>query len=33
MVSWVLIPIALLAGVIFGIILVLLVSAGEDDDQ
>jgi uncharacterized membrane-anchored protein YhcB (DUF1043 family) len=33
MVSWVLIPIALLAGVIFGIILILLVSTGEDDDQ
>ena len=33
MVSWVLVPIALLAGVIFGVVLMVLVSAGDNDDQ
>ena len=33
MVSWVLIPIALVIGVAFGVMLVALVSAGSNDDQ
>ena len=33
MVSWVLVPIALVIGVAFGVMLVALVSAGSNDDQ
>ena len=33
MVSWVLVPIALVGGVIFGIVLVALVSAEQNDDR
>ena len=33
MVSWVLVPIALVAGALFGVVLVALVSAERNDDQ
>ena len=33
MVSWVLVPVALLFGVIVGITLIALVSANQDDDR